>query len=42
MKKYTTPDFDVTVYEIKETIASIDGDEMTSITGWEGELNPAE
>lgn len=33
MKKYLTPDFDVTVYEISESIASMDGDGMTSITG---------
>lgn len=43
MKKYMTPDFDVTVYEIKETIASMDGDDKTSLfipeggdNGWMG------
>ena len=36
MKKYMTPDFDVTVYEVKETIASMDGDNMTSLYTPEG------
>ena len=38
MAKYMTPDFDVTVYEIKETIAKMDGDDMTSLggEGWMG------
>ena len=41
MKKYMTPDFDVTVYEIKETITAddMDGGNMTSINGWEGDIN---
>ena len=44
MKKYMTPDFDVTVYEIKETITSMDGDNITSLAdgGWMGDLNPEE
>ena len=38
-----TPDFDVTVYEIKESIASMDGDDMTSLEGgWMGDLTPEE
>ena len=41
MKKYMTPDFDVTVYEIEETITAMDGDEITSLAdggdnGWMG------
>lgn len=47
MKKYMTPDFDVTVYEIKESITSMDGDEMTSLADingdgngdWSGDIN---
>lgn len=43
MKKYTTPDFDVTVYEIKETITAddMDGGNITSIAGdeWMGDIN---
>lgn len=48
MKKYMTPDFDVTVYEIKETITAddMDGGNMTSIwtpdgsdEGWNGDIN---
>ncbi len=44
MKKYMTPDFDVTAYEIKETITAMDGDEMTSLAegGWMGDLVPGE
>lgn len=47
MKKYMTPDFDVTVYEIKENIANMDGDTITSIDidgdgngDWMGDLTP--
>ena len=44
MKKYMTPDFDVTAYENKETITAMDGDEMTSLAegGWMGDLVPGE
>lgn len=38
MKKYMTPDFDVTVYEIKESITIMDGDTIGSLSpdGWMG------
>ena len=46
MAKYMTPDFDVTVYEIKETITKMDGDDKTSLyvpddsdNGWMGDVN---
>ena len=44
MAKYMTPDFDVTVYEIMENIANMDGDGMTSIgasgdSEWDGDIN---
>ena len=45
MKKYMTPDFDVTVYEIVDTI-TVDGDDMPSIDvngdgtpDWNGDVN---
>lgn len=43
MAKYMTPDFDVTVYEIKDTITAdgMDGGQYSPSeqTDWEGDIN---